>query len=179
MINVNTSCKKEIKTMGIIISIGLLLLLKNNPLIAQQFTMSSVSNISGNIFNSEAIYFKHNTNCLKIESGIATINIEKSFGEFILNCEINEQFNTLGLKLYPIPASTNTNLKFIHMPPMNELFNISIWNTEGVLISTKKETGQNIYHGINIDISNLSAGSYVIKVASKQNVEAIKFLKGN
>jgi hypothetical protein len=176
---INSSHKYKHKIKAFIVHTVLLSFLDYNNLVAQQFTMSSVSYVSGNLFNSEAIYFKGNTTCLKLESGITAMNVEKSFGEFILNCEINERFNSLGLKLYPVPATTSTNLKFINMPPMNELYNLSIWNTEGVLISSIKETGQNIFHGIKIDISNLSAGSYVIKVASKQNVEAIKFLKGN
>ncbi|MEY4278951.1 MAG: Secretion system C-terminal sorting domain [Bacteroidota bacterium] len=176
---INKSHLYKNQTIAIIVNLTLFCFLQNNSLSAQQFTMSSVSNVSGNMFNSEAIYFKGTTTCLKLESGITAMNVEKSFGEFILNCEINEKFSSLGLILYPIPATTSTNLKFINMPPMNELYNLSIWNTEGVLISSRKETGQNIFHGIKIDISNLSAGSYVIKIASKQNVDAIKFLKGN
>jgi hypothetical protein len=47
------------------------------------------------------------------------------------------------------------------------------------MITSRKETGQNIYTGINLDVSNLNAGTYVLKIASSHYIDAIKFIKAN
>jgi hypothetical protein len=44
---------------------------------------------------------------------------------------------------------------------------------------SKKETGYNIFQGINLDLGNIIAGSYVLKIESSNYVDAVKFIKSN
>ena len=55
----------------------------------------------------------------------------------------------------------------------------SIWSTEGVIITTKKESGYNLFQGLTMDLSGLTPGSYVLKIESTGFVDAIKFIKAN
>lgn len=146
---------------------------------AQSFLMSSVGMMSNTSSNATAVNFKSNATCIDVQSGIAVFSGTRGFGDFAVNCAIAQEFNTLGIKLFPNPARTTTKAKFINTPPLTETFSVSIWNTEGAMISTRKETGYSIYQGIMLDVSNLISGSYVLKVESTQFVDAIKFIKAN
>ena len=58
-------------------------------------------------------------------------------------------------------------------------FNITIWNTEGELVKSMKESGYNIFQGLLIDFSTLSPGGYILKIESPEYIEALKFIKTN
>jgi hypothetical protein len=96
-----------------------------------------------------------------------------------MSCEVKMNYNTLGIKMYPNPVQNYTKVKFVNSPPLTEVFNLSIWSTDGVLITTKKETGYNIFQGMTIDLTNIHAGTYVLKIESTSFVDAIKFVKAN
>jgi len=159
-----------------VVAVGTMLFNKAD---AQSFLMSSVGMMSNTSSNATAVNFKSNATCIDVQSGIAVFSGTRGFGEFAVNCAIAQEFNTLGIKLFPNPARTTTKAKFINTPPLTETFSVSIWNTEGAMISTRKETGYSIYQGIMLDVSNLISGSYVLKVESTQFVDAIKFIKAN
>jgi hypothetical protein len=146
---------------------------------AQQLTMSSMGSMGNTSGLSAAINFKSNVNCIDVQSGIAVLNGTKGFGEFAVNCEVKQQFNMLGLKLYPNPVSTSSKLKFTNTPPLTENFNITIWSAEGELVKTLKASGYTIFQGIILDLSSITPGGYVLKIESSQYVEALKFIKTN
>lgn len=146
---------------------------------AQRFLMSSVGTIAGTSSNATALNFTSNANCIKVQTGVAVLNSSKSITEFAINCAIVQSFNTLGLKLFPNPVSTFTKAKFTNTAPVAETFEVSIWNTEGAKISSRKETGYTINQGILLDLTNLVSGSYFLNIASPQKVESIKFIKAN
>ncbi len=144
-----------------------------------QIVMSSVGMISGTSSNISSINFKSVASCIDIQSGIAVLKGERANGEFAYNCEVTMKFNSLGIKLYPNPVNNATRVKFINTPPLNDVFNLQIFNMDGQFISSKKETGYNIFQGITIDLGNLNSGTYILKIESNNFVDAIKFIKAN
>ena len=81
------------------------------------------------------------------------------------------------MKLYPNPVSAFAKVKLINTPPLTETFSLTIWTAEGVLISTRKEMGYNLFQGIEIDLNTMTAGTYVLRIESTNYVDAIKFIK--
>lgn len=169
------------KAKKIYISISLLILatLLTRQAAAQGFMMSSIGGFAGTSSNIAAINFKSTANCIDVQSGIAVLKGERNDGQFAINCEVKMQFNTLGIKLYPNPVINVTKVKFINTPPLTETFNLSVWTTEGAMVNTRKESGYNLFQGLTIDLGNLTAGSYVLKIESANFVDAIKFIKAN
>jgi len=143
------------------------------------FVMSSVGMIANTSSNVAAVNFKSSATCLDVQSGVAVLNGTRGNGQFAINCEVTMKFNTLGIKLFPNPVSTTAKVKFANTPPLTETFNLSIWSTEGGLISTRKETGYNLFQGMTLDLSGLNSGTYVLKIESDNFVDAIKFIKAN
>lgn len=144
-----------------------------------QFVMSSVGMIAGTSSTVSAINFKSVAACIDVQSGIAVLKGERAGGEFAYSCEVAMKFNSLGIKLFPNPVSNATKVKFVNTPPLSEVFNLQIYTTDGLFISSKKETGYNLFQGITIDLGNLNAGTYVLKIESSSFVDAIKFIKAN
>ena len=143
------------------------------------FIMSSVGTLQNMSNNSMAVSFNSSATCLNIQNGTAVIIGERGTGNFAINCEVNTKFNTLGIKLYPNPVTTTTRIKFINTPPLNDQFTISVWNTEGFKITSGKATGYQLYQGMQLDLSLLPAGNFVIQIESEKYRDALKFIKAN
>ena len=143
------------------------------------FIMSSVGGLNNMSNNSMAVTFSSSATCLNIQNGTAVIIGERGTGSFAVNCEVNTKFNTLGIKLYPNPVTTSTRIKFINTPPLNDQFTISVWNTEGFKITSGKATGYQLYQGMQLDLSMLPAGNFVIQIESEKYTDALKFIKAN
>ncbi len=141
--------------------------------------MSSVGSFVGTSATSNAIQFKSIGTCIDVQTGIAVLKGDRGNGDFAINCEVFMKFNTLNIKLYPNPVQSYTKLKLINTPPLAEVFNVSIWTSEGFLISTKKERGYDLFQGITINLAELQAGTYILKMESSQYRDAVKFIKAN
>ena len=63
------------------------------------------------------------------------------------------------------------------LPPKTELFRISILSGEGFEVMARKEAGFTIFQGVNIDLANLIAGTYILKIESPHFIDAVKFVK--
>ena len=143
------------------------------------FMMSSMGSIPGASNTGMAIQFNSIATCLNVQNGVAVLNGVRGSGQFAINCEVTLKINSLGIKLYPNPVNTTTKVKLVNTPPLTETFNLSVWTTEGALLSTRKESGYNLFQGINLDVSALGSGSYVLKIESENYVDALKFIKAN
>ena len=141
------------------------------------FIMSSVGGLNNMSSNSMAIAFNSSTTCFNVQNGAAVLTGDRGTGIFSVNCEVNTKFNTLGIKLYPNPVVSITKIKFINIPPLNELFSISIWGTDGFKITSGKATGYEIFQGMPLDFSMLQAGTYIIRIESEKYSDALKFIK--
>ena len=145
----------------------------------QQFIISSMGSFSNTVSNASAIHFKSNTSCIDVQNGIAVLNTRNSNGTFEINCTIQQKFNTLGIVLYPNPTQSFAKLKFRNAPPLTENFKLSIWNPEGYMMNVRQVTGYQIFQGLNLNLTELNAGNYILKIESPQFIEALKFIKIN
>jgi hypothetical protein len=143
------------------------------------FIMSSVGSMPGVSNTGMAIQFNSIATCLNVQNGIAVLSGVRGSGQFAVNCEVTLKINSLGIKLYPNPVNTVTNVKFINTPPLTDFFNLTIWTTEGLLLSTRKEIGYNLFQGLSLDMSALVSGTYVLKIESEKYIDALKFIKAN
>ena len=141
------------------------------------FMMSSMGSIPGASNTGMAIQFNSIATCINVQNGVAVLNGVRGNGQFAINCEVTLKINSLGIKLYPNPVNVTTKVKLTNTPPLTETFNLSVWTTEGVLLSTRKESGYNLFQGINLDMSTLGIGSYVLKIESENYIDALKFIK--
>lgn len=139
--------------------------------------VSSIGSIGGSAANIGAINFNSIATCIDIKSGITVLTGKRASGEFAINCEVSMRYNSLGVKLFPNPVLTQTKVKATNTPPLNETFNLTIINANGAVLSTRKETGYSLFQGLTIDLGNLQAGTYILKIDSPKFVDVVKFIK--
>ena len=144
-----------------------------------QIVMSSIGMMGNASSTINALNFKSSTTCIDVQSGVAVLNGKRGNGQFAMNCEVTMKINSLGVRLFPNPVNHITKIKLNNTPPLTETFSLSIWTTEGALIRSQKETGYNLFQGLNIDLSGLTNGAYILKIESQNYMDAIKFIKAN
>ena len=157
----------------------LLLIVLKCSMAEAQIVMSSIGMMGNASSTINALNFKSSTTCIDVQSGVAVLNGKRGNGQFAMNCEVTMKINSLGVRLFPNPVNHNTKIKLNNTPPLMETFSLSIWTTEGALIRSQKETGYNLFQGLNIDLSGLTNGAYILKIESQKYMDAIKFIKAN
>lgn len=157
----------------------LILIVMLNTTTQAQIVMSSIGMMGATAGSVSALNFKSTATCIDVQSGVAVLNGARGNGEFAFSCEVAMNFNSLGIKLFPNPVNNNTKVKFVNTPPLTELFSLEVYSAEGQFISSKKETGYNLFQGITMDLGALTSGIYILKITSTQFVDAIKFIKAN
>jgi Secretion system C-terminal sorting domain len=139
--------------------------------------ISSIGSIGGTTANISAINFNSISTCIDVKSGIVVLTGKRASGYFAINCEVSMQYNSLGVKLFPNPVQNSTKVKSTNTPPLNEVFNLTIVNASGAIISTRKETGYTLFQGLTLDLSSLQSGTYVLKIDSPKFIDVVKFIK--
>jgi hypothetical protein len=141
------------------------------------FTISSVGEFPGMPSVSSPSQFISTNTCLDVQTGVAVLEGERGTGVFAINCEIPSNINTLGVNIFPNPASSVVKVKFEHTPPLTENFNVTVIRADGVILMTTKESGYSIFQGISIDVSRFPSAGYILKIESAKYVDVAKFIK--
>ena len=141
------------------------------------FIMSSVGSIPNMSNNSMAVNFKSSAICLQVQNGTAVLMAERGNGKFISSCLDNLKINTLGIRMYPNPVVSTTQVKLTKQPPADEMFNWSIWSAEGLKITGEKSTGYEMFQGKTLDLRGLHSGTFILQVESNNYKEILKFVK--
>jgi hypothetical protein len=141
------------------------------------FIMSSVGSIPNLSNNSMAVNFKSTATCFGIQNGAAILIAERGKGKFTNYCIENVKMNALGLRMYPNPVVTKAQVKLSKLPPVDEVFNWSIWTSDGLKITGEKTTGYELFQGKMLDLRGLHSGIFILQVESNNYKEIVKFIK--
>lgn len=141
------------------------------------FIMSSVGSIPNMSNNSMAVNYTSNAICFNIQNGAAILIAERGKGKFTNYCIGNVRMNSLGVRMYPNPVVTKAQFKLAKLPPVDEVFNWSIWTSEGLKIAGEKTTGYEMYQGKMLDLRGLHSGTFIFQVESNNYKEILKFIK--
>jgi len=144
---------------------------------SQNFNLSSIAALKGTKINSNVFYISKNANCVNLQNGLALFYATKNNNPFELNCVINQEFNTLEIKFYPNPVKTISFVKFKNKPPFFDKFSLSIWSIIGENVFSSNVTSNDLYNGLELNLSKLLPGTYFLKVENSFFLEAIKIIK--
>jgi hypothetical protein len=115
-----------------------------------------------------------------VNFGTNTVTNNGSYDIFLAKLStlagVNEQFtngDNIPLLIYPNPSNNSTTLT-LQTPTDNLLQSIYIYSTDGRLL---KSIGNCQSSTVNLDVKDLSAGIYFIKVSSESGVAVRRFVK--
>ena len=163
------------------IAVCFILTLSSVSMYAQNFMISSVGKLPKTSNIITIMPFSSTSNCINVYGGISVLSGFRNNGEFSINCILPQEFNKLGLKIYPNPVKDISNISLLN-PSINlniEKFTLSIYTSDGVLVLIKKLSGEALFKGLQIDLSNLTSGIYFIKLESFKYIDISKFIKLN
>lgn len=158
----------------------IIILFFSSPLTAQLKTSYLISSIKlKSVINNNIspFQFKSTSNCIDVQTGINVMHTNNGNEDFVINCAVKINFNTLGLKFYPNPVVNNAKVKFIGIPPLKDIYNLTIYSTTGALIQSRKETGYSLFQGLVLNLSTLPMGTYFIQIESIYTLDLVKFIK--
>ncbi len=90
------------------------------------------------------------------------------YGDFTVNKPTNSSFDKPKIDVFPNPCTDNITVRLDEKC----ISNITIYNIDGRFITKVKSSGIS-----NIDVSNLSMGTYIIKVSNLQYTFTTRFIK--
>lgn len=97
---------------------------------------------------------------------------EEIFGVYLSVPENNETDE--GFSIFPIPANEEITLKIDNIKNPNDIYDVSIYNSVGLLV---EQFNNILTNNIKLNISNLSKGVYYFKVIGRKATYISRFIK--
>lgn len=143
--------------------------------------MSCVGNSSSPVLYAlgSPLFFKSATTCFEVQGGLVALIGKRENGFFEMHCRTEQQFNQLGLSLYPNPVVNKTTVKVANTAPSNEFFSISIISSDGHYMQNIKDWGYNLSQGVQLDLSFLGKGIFTVTIESPNYFDSYTFIKAN
>lgn len=109
-------------------------------------------------------------NGIEIQGNTITVNTDITISASFIYPDNVSDLNNLALKVYPNPATDIINIE-------GELETIEIYSISGKLEMTIKPSDNSEKHTIQIDISHLTAGMYIVKTDNDKIIKMCKIIK--
>lgn len=144
---------------------------------SMSFQMNSFGNTPQMTISGLSFQFENNANCLFVGNGLAIYQSKNSSAPFKLDCIIPISFEKNGLKIFPNPIGNRPKIQFIQPNQSATLFNIRMYNIEGMLVLEETKNGFELSTGVLLNTSRLIAGSYLVQVLSPNSLDLVRIIK--
>jgi hypothetical protein len=166
------------KSLLTILILAVLGLNQVNAQLSTPFNFSSIGTLDG-IENSTSIpiNFQSNSTCLDLANGLPVFLAERNTGIFASACREATVQPQLQLILYPNPVVERTLLRSLIKPSYVGTFDITVVSMLGQIVQRTKASSQEIFNGLQLDVSRLALGEYVILIESDNYKDHVNFVK--
>ena len=144
---------------------------------SMSFQMNSFGNTPQMTISGLSFQFENNANCLFVGNGLAIYQSKNSSAPFKLDCIIPISFEKNGLKIFFFFFCNRPKIQFIQPNQSATLFNIRIYNIEGMLVLEETKNGFELSTGVLLNTSRLIAGSYLVQVLSPNSLDLVRIIK--
>ena len=144
---------------------------------SMSFQMNSFGNTPQMTISGLSFQFENISNCFFVGNGLAIYQSKSSTAPFKIDCIIPISFEKNGLKIFPNPIGNRPKIQFIQPNQSATLFNIRIYNIEGMLVLDETKNGFELSTGVLLNTSRLIAGSYLVQVLSPNSLDLLRIIK--
>ncbi len=149
-----------------------------NAQLSTPYNFSSIGTLDG-LENSTSIpiNFQSTSTCLEVVNALPVFLAERNTGVFASACRETTVQPQLQLLLYPNPVVERTLLRSLIKPSYVGTFDITVVNMLGQIVQRTKASSQEIFDGLQLDVSRLALGEYVILIESDIYRDHVNFVK--
>lgn len=144
------------------------------------FTVSATGPLSsGESTSSLPIQFSGNSDCLKINSGLAVYSGARGSQSFVMACRTSNNEPIIELTLFPNPTTAYSRLISSVLLRSEQQLIITVVDSKGRVVLQLSKSADQLFAGADINFQQISAGSYFMRIDGRVIHQVIPFIKMN
>lgn len=134
--------------------------------------IDAVSSFSG------PLAFDGKNDCMTLQNGVSVLmSIENKGGTFKMTCREIGSTKQATISVYPNPSSSFTMLQSDEFAAGNQTVELVLMDVRGKIVHQQQCRGEQLKIGIQLPVSQLSGGLYLLRVSSGQTTQTFKIIK--
>lgn len=132
---------------------------------------------SGSTF-SGPLAFEGKNDCLTLQNGVSVLlSIENKGGSFKMVCKGIGQEKLAAVAVFPNPASAFAMLQSSDFAETNDPVEVVLMDIRGKVVHQQHTRGGQLKTGLQLPVSQLSGGLYMLRLTSGQTIQTFKIIK--
>jgi hypothetical protein len=134
--------------------------------------IDAVSSFSG------PIAFDGKNDCMTLQNGVSVLmSIENKGGNFKMVCREIGSSKVAAISVFPNPSSSFTMLQSDEFASANQLVELVLMDARGKVVHQQQCRGEQLRSGMQLPVSQLTGGLYLLRVSSGQTSQTFKIIK--
>ncbi len=127
---------------------------------------------------SGPLAFDGKNDCLTLQNGVSVLmSIENKGGTFKMICKGVDSEKPAAVSVFPNPSSTFTMLQSADFAGSNQPVEITLMDIRGKVVHQQNIRGEQLKSGLQLPVSQLSGGLYMLRLSSGQTIQTFKIIK--
>jgi hypothetical protein len=127
---------------------------------------------------SGPLAFDGKNDCLTLQNGVSVLlSIENKGGTFKMICKDMPSPNTAAVSVFPNPASSYTMLQSAAFAASSQPVEVQLLDVHGMVVHRQQIRGEQLKSGLQLPVSQLSGGLYMLRLTSGQTTQTFKIIK--
>jgi len=127
---------------------------------------------------SGPLAFDGKNDCLTLRNGVSVLmSIENNGGTFKMICKGVESEKSAAVSVFPNPSSTFTMLQSADFAGSNQPVEVMLMDIRGKVVHQQNIRGEQLKSGLQLPVSQLSGGLYMLRLSSGQTIQTFKIIK--
>jgi hypothetical protein len=134
--------------------------------------IDAVSSFSG------PLTFDGKNDCMTLQNGVSVLmSIENKGGNFKMVCREIGTSKTAAVSVFPNPSSSFTMLQSDEFAAGNQPVELVLMDARGKIVHQQQCRGEQLKSGLQLPVSQLSGGLYLLRISSGQTTQTFKIIK--
>jgi hypothetical protein len=122
--------------------------------------------------------FDGKNDCLTLRNGVSVLmSIENNGGTFKMICKGVDPNKSAAVSVFPNPSSTFTMLQSADFAGSNQPVEVVLMDIRGKVVHQQSIRGEQLRSGLQLPVSQLSGGLYMLRLSSGQTIQTFKIIK--
>ncbi len=127
---------------------------------------------------SGPLAFDGKNDCLTLQNGVSVLmSIENKGGTFKMICKGVDAEKYAAVSVFPNPSSTFTMLQSADFAGSNQPVEVMLMDIRGKVVHQQNIRGEQLKSGLQLPVSQLSGGLYMLRLSSGQTIQTFKIIK--